>query len=370
MGVTWEPFASLSHRQLSPAEMNRVLAKLDDFDYEMIWTRLPYQGERFEGKAFMEQSDTMFRIAFKFGGKARVYWCFLDSGRKDELFIQGKRAYAVMAQYYKAPRMPEKWCKKELKGELNYDYLTSSAFLYTNPAYDGKATKATCYDMNGAYGWALEQDIPDTTSWETDRELKQGEVGFIVNGEAETVGWGKRLVLVEGGFANFCFKAMPSPYKKYVDRWFRVKKASLDPKEQALAKAVINESIGYLQLINPFIRATVVERCTKRIKSFMNDYTIYSNTDSICSERERSEFPLSQELGDFKIEHKGIVAVKGFCYQWNKNLPVYRGVPKSSFRKFAKVEGRPFDILSDEVPEKSYGNIWDFDTQTRRLIRV
>lgn len=370
MGVTWEPFAKLSHKQVTPNEMNRLLGKLDEFEYKFIWTREPMKGERFEDKAFVQQTETMFRVAFKFGGKAMVAWCFLDEGRKDELFVQGKRAYAVMAKYYKAPKMPEKWCRREIDGKPNYDYLTSSAFLYTNPAYDGKATKAICYDMNGAYGWALEQPIPDTSHFETDRDLKEGEIGFLVNGEADTVGWGLRLVLVESGFANFCFKAMPSPYLRYVDRWFRVKKNSADPKEKALAKAVINESIGYLQLINPFIRATVVERCTKRIKSFMNEGTIYSNTDSICSERERGEFPLSDNLGDFKIEHKGIVSVKGFCYQWNKNIPIYRGVPKSSFRKFSKENGRPFDILSDEVPERGYGNVWDFDTMTRRLKRV
>lgn len=369
MDVTWKPFAKLAHKQITPLQMNKTLAFLDEWEYEMIWTREPYAGERFGRKAFVQQLETVFRVAFKFGGKAAVYWCFLDEGRKDELFIQGKRAYAVMAKYYKAPKMPEAFCAKMLDGKPNYDYLTSSAFLYTNPSYDGKATKATCYDMNGAYGWALEQPIPDTSKFDRDRTLEEGEIGFLVMAGEDCIGWGKRLHLTERGYANFCFKSMPSPYKKYVDRWFRIKKASLDPKEQALAKAVINESIGYLQLINPFIRATVVNRCTNRIKSFMNDFTIYSNTDSICSERDRSEFPLSPELGDFKIEHKGIVKVKGFTYQWNQNLPIYRGTPKSSFRKFAREKGRPFDLLQDEVPEKGYGNAWDFDTISRRLVR-
>lgn len=370
MDVTWRAFARFAHKQITPAEMNRLLDKLDKWGYEMIWIREPYPDEKYGTRAYLQQTECMFRCAFKWAGKVKVYWCFLDEGRKDELYIQGKRAYAIMASYYKAPRMPEKWCQKMIGGQPNYDYLTSSAFLYTNPAYDGKATKATCYDMNGAYGWALEQPIPDTSSFERDRRLKEGEIGFLLMGDDDALGWGKRLYLTEKGFANFCFKAMPSPYKVYVDRWFRVKKNSPDPKEKALAKAVINESIGYLQLINPFIRATVVNRCTKRIKSFMNDYTIYSNTDSICSERNRAEFPLSKDLGDFKIEHKGIVSVKGFCYQWDKNIPIYRGTPKSSFRKFAKVNGRPFEILKDNLPEKGFGNAWDFDTKTRRLIRA
>lgn len=370
MDVTWRPFSRLAHRQVTPHGMNQLLEDLDWWKYDMIWTREPYEGETFGRKAFVQQLETVFRVAFKFGGKAAVYWCFLDEGRKDELFIQGKRAYAVMAKYYKAPRMPDSYCKKTIGGEPNYDYLTSSAFLYTNPAYDGKAVKATCYDMNGAYGWALEQPIPDTSEIGRDRVLKEGEIGFLVMAGEDCIGWGKRLRLTERGYANFCFKAMPSPYKRYVDRWFRVKKNSPDPKEKALAKAVINESIGYLQLINPFIRATVVERCTGRIKSFMNDATIYSNTDSICSERDRGDFPISDDLGDFKIEHKGIVKVKGYTYQWNQNLPIYRGTPKSSFRKFAREQGRPFDLLQDEVPEKGYGNSWDFDTVKRRLVKV
>lgn len=351
--------------------MNSILSKLEGYGYETIWTREPYQGEKWSEKVFVQQTETMFRAAFKFGGRAVVCWCFLDEGRKDELFIQGKRAYAIMAKYYKAPRMPSKWCDKELGGVPNYDYLTSSALLYVNPIYDGKATKATCFDMNSAYGWALEQRIPDTSKLERNRNLKEGEIGFLVSGEGDWIGWGRRLWLVESGFANFCFPAMESPYKKFVDVWFRIKKNSDDPKERALAKAVVNESIGYLQLVNPFIRATVVERCNKRISSFVTDKTIYSNTDSICEERESDPaFPISDELGDFKVEHRGTVKVKGYTYQWDERAPVYRGVPKAAFRKFKKENGRPFDLLSDEVPERGYGNSWDFDTVTRRLKKV
>lgn len=276
-----------------------------------------------------------------------------------------------MAQYYKPPEMPAEFCNKLIDGKPNPEYLTSSPILYVNPAYDGKATEnAVCYDMNNAYGWALEQPIPDTSHFERSRKLKDGEIGFLIGEDEISLGWGRKLILAKPGtFAEFIFKEMPSPYVKFVDRWFRQRAHSSDPKIKGKAKAVINESIGYLQLKNPFIRACVVERTSDRIRSFMDKKTVYSNTDCICSEGKRPELPVSKELGDFKIEHKGTVYVKGFNYQWGTSIPTYRGIPKSAFRRFEEREGRSFSLLNDEVPEKDSGKLYTYDIKTRRLIK-
>lgn len=368
--ITWSAFPSSSYTQLDFKRMNKLLADLDSLSYSFIWTREPYRGERLTNKAFMEETDVIFRVGYEWAGKRHVAWCWLDDGRQNEAAVPGKDAYAVMSRYYKAPQMPDEICAKfNADGTENLHYLTSAPLLYSNPAFQGKETDAICYDLNGAYGWALEQPIPDTTKIERDRDLKEGELGFLIEAEETTLGWGRCLKLTFKGFASFAFKAMPSPYLKFVDRWHRERANSSDPKTKSKAKAVINESIGYLQLKNPFIRACVVERTTKRIESLMDEDTVYCNTDCVCSAKPRPDIPVSPNLGDFKIEHEGKVRLLGYNYQWGESIPTYRGIPKSAFRRFEEREGRKFDILKDEAPDRDSGKLITFDTITRRLIK-
>lgn len=370
--ISWPAFRNAKYEQVDCPGMNKIFAKLRRLSYEFIPTREPYFGENLTNKAFVAESDIICEVGYRWAGRNFVAWCWLDDGRKDEIAVPGKDAYAVMAQYFKPPQMPEEWCDKlDAKGMPNFQYLTSAPILYVNPSFDGKTVEgAICYDMNNAYGWALEQPIPDTSHLERARKLKDGEMGFLTAEDETSAGWGRKLVMAAPGtFAEFVFPIMESPYKKFVQKWFRERLHSDDPKIKGKAKAVINESIGYLQFKNPFIRACVVERTSARIRSFMDADTIYSNTDSICSARERPELPVSAELGDFKIEHRGAVSVKGYNYQWNKGLPTYRGIPKSAFRRFEEKEARPFDLLKDEPPDKDSGKIYTYSIGERMLVK-
>lgn len=370
--ISWPAFRNAAYKQVDAEGMNKALAKLRGYSFQFIVTRDPYFGETLENKCFVAESDVILEVGYRWAGRNTILWCWLDDGRKDEVAIPGKDAYCVMAKYYKPPQMPDEWCSKlKEDGSQNPEYLTSSPILYVNPAFDGKTVEgAVCYDMNNAYGWALEQPIPDTSAMERARAVKEGEIGFLIDADEAAAGWGRKLVMAKPGtFAEFVFKEMPSPYLKFVQRWFRERLFSEDPKVKGKAKAVINESIGYLQFKNPFIRACVVERTSARIRSFMDADTIYSNTDCICSARERPDLPVSDALGDFKVEHRGTVSVKGYNYQWNKGLPTYRGIPKSAFRRFQEKEGRPFDLLSDEAPDKDSGKIYTYSIEERTLIK-
>lgn len=368
--ISWPEFGNARYSQVTPEGFNKVMEKLECWSCQFIATRSPYKGERLENKAFVQESDVIAEVGYRWAGKNYVAWCWLDDGRSDEIAVPGKDAYAVMAQYYKPPQMPDEWCLKEIDGKPNYDYLTSSPLLYVNPDYDGKTTPgATCYDMNNAYGWALEQPLPDTSHLERARRLKPGEMGFLIDSETPIAGWGRKLILAKPGqFAEFVFPEMPSPYPVFVQRWFRERAKSADPKIKGKAKAVINESIGYLQFKNPFLRACVVERTSQRIRSFMDSDTVYCNTDCVCSARPRPDLPVSDQLGDFKIEHEGTVSVRGYNYQWGEAVPTYRGIPKSAFRRFREKEGRPFRLLEDETPGRDEGKIYTYDIAKRRLI--
>lgn len=368
MGLQWGAFARCRHVQESPERINRLLDELEGMGFTFIWTREPFKGERMGWKAFVKETLVQFFLAVSIGGKCTVHWCYLDGRPNDEGLIPGKRAFAVMQKYYKAPRFPEWMCSKTVDGKPNYDVLSSSPLIYTNPAFERKWVKAVCYDVNSAYGWAAEQPIPDTSKGtERDRLLEDGEIGFIVDGGAPSIGWGKKLRLVERGYANFVFPSMPSPYMRFVDVWFRVKARSKDKAEKRFAKNVVNEAIGYLQLVNPFVRAAIVERCNQRIRGLIDGDTVYSNTDSICSVS-RKDLPIGEEIGQFKVEHDGMVAVRGDCYQWGSQLPTYRGVPKSFFAKWEERNGRPWDIAKDDLPES--GNEYGFDRISRRLMKL
>lgn len=366
---TWRRFVRIAHEQLTVAKMNRMLEYADKWGYKMIWTREPLEGESLNWKAFIRETSVEFHLMMKIGGRCKVYWCYLD-GRDGEVgLVQGWRAYAIMAQYYKAPRMPWEICLKlKPDGTPNYDVMSASPLIWSNPKYDGKRTDAICYDINSAYGWAMEQPIPDTSKPASlNRIVKEGEIGFFADGESPTVGWGRKLRMVgPGDWAEFVYPTMPSPYVKFVDTWFR-KKAKAKKKDQRMyAKNVVNEAIGYLQLVNPFIRATIVERCNKRIKALMDDDTVYCNTDCVCSARPRPEIEIGKEIGQFKIEHKGSVAVRGCNYQWGSEIPVYRGVPKAKFERWAQENGKAWDLIDDALPECAPG-AW-FDPVTRRIV--
>lgn len=367
MGTLWPVVSRLKHTQITPEKINKTLDTLSDLGYTFIWTREPYKGEQFGWKVFLRETMTQFFMAFFRGGKAHVLWCYLDGRPNEGGVIPGKQAYAIMAQYYKAPKMEDWICAKMLDGKPNFDVLSSSPIVWTNKAFEGQRVDAVCYDVNGAYGWALEQPIPDTSKPpRRDGFVGDGELGFLVDGEVPSLSWGKRLRLVlPGGWANFVFPAMESPYKKFVDKWFGLKYEGKTKDVRLKAKNVINESIGYLQLINPFIRACVVERCNKRMKSLLNEDSIYCNTDSICSSVKRGDIVVSNKLGDFKIEHRGQVATRGDCYQWGLSVPTYRGIPKKWFLAFEEKNGRPWDITKDPTPEN--GNDWGFDVIERRL---
>ena len=128
-------------------------------------------------------------------------------------------------------------------------------------------------------------------------------------------------------------------------------------------KNIMNMAIGYLQRVNPILRTFVLDYANKRVKSFINDDTLYCNTDSIVSLTRRFDIEenLGDGLGQWKLEHFGDFAYKGFCYQWNKSIPSYRGVSKSWFKP-------DFDILVDELPE--CGNLYFYNQKTNQIERL
>ena len=331
---------------LTVEEMNQKLEMVKKY---YILIKGPKKGE-FGLNAFLEDKRIETVLSIKEGSKSYEYHC-----RKDTIEFNknmtGAEAFKIVSQYFK---IPEAKCEYSAK-----------PFLYYNKKYNKTRQQAYGYDLNSAYSWAMLQPIPDTTKIVgKNRIVKNGELGFksIIN---ETIdNFVEDLVLVlPGKNADIIFAEMPSPFERFVKTWYNRKKNAKNKADKIKAKGVLNYSIGYFQRKNPYIRATIISRCNNLIKSLVNESTLFCNTDSLVSYTRRFDIEqnLGLEVGQWKLEHEGMFAYVGFNYQWNKDIPTYRGVPKSWFPE-------NYDILSDGIPK--FGNVYYLNDETLQLEEI
>lgn len=285
-------------------------------------------------------------LTYRKGDKTITYSTRLD-GEDPSTKITGLLAYQTICKYYKVPNMETfEWMEKNSiqigeKSQIMWVIASAVPLLYSNVEKSCKEyDNCYGYDMTSAYGWALMQPIPDTTKPPRfNSEVKEGEIGFCMDGSTE----------YEGGYGNIIFPLMESPFKRFVNKWFGIKKYGT--KEESIkAKQMLNYAVGYMQRTNPFIRNTIVNRCNDKIKMYMDENTLYCNTDSIVSLVPRKDLPLGDRIGEFHLEHQGTFAYTGFNYQWNHEVPTYRGIAKKWFEGFEKKHKRKWNILKDELP--------------------
>ena len=127
------------------------------------------------------------------------------------------------------------------------------------------------------------------------------------------------------------------------------------------AKAVLNYSIGYLQNINPFLRASIISYCNSDIESIKDEDTIYCNTDSIVSLKKRKDLSFGKDIGQWKLEEQGLFAYVGYDYQWyDEKKTAVRGIPKLWLDD-------DFDI----VENKAYTSLnnYYYNLDTRRITK-
>ena len=299
------------------------------------------ENESFKLYSFIEDLRSNLKVSFKIGGKACTYQFKLDTGEVTQR-ISGVDSFKILSRYYKVPKIRD--CSH--KG-------SARPFLYRNKEYDCTRHYAYGYDLNSAYSWAMLQDMPDTESGVVGRyrKVKSGEIGFckldITESIPEYMTDKDDLIMVDTGMvADVIYKKMESPFKRFVAVWYNKKKKASCPEEKQKAKGVLNYSIGYLQNVNPYIRATILTHVNNRISSLVDKNTLFCNTDSLVSlvRRPDIEANIGDEIGQWKLEHQGYFAYKGFNYQWDDNVPTYRGQPKAYFKK-------GFDLLTDLPPE-------------------
>ena len=208
--------------------------------------------------------------------------------------------------------------------------------------------------MNSAYGYAMLKDIPDTSKPFTTGQIKEGQIGFVFDNEGN-------VDIAYKGFSMFIFDLIPSPFVKFVNKYYNMKQNAKTKVEKRKAKEYLNFCVGFLQGRNEFLRAFIVCSANNMIKSLIDENTVYCNTDSIVSLVERPDLELGKEIGQWKLEHKGDFAYRGFNYQWYGEKPSYRGICKNYF---------PYgwDILKDKFPDTN--NLYELDYSTYKLRRT
>lgn len=301
--------------------------------------------EPFGLRAFYEDKMVEFKVTLKRGTKVYTY-----SVRKDMTVKRqettGVKAYSIGQRYFKAPDLSKKsYLKKFFVFTHKKFTLTAKPFLWKNNDYENQWLEAYSYDINSSYSFAMMKDMPDTSIDPHEGIVKDGEVGFRLDKDDNFV------PVFTGTRAIWIFPLIPSPFVKFVKVWYDKKNNAINKQEKEKAKETLNYYVGYLQKKNPFLRAMILYYANSYIQSCMDENTIYCNTDSLVSLVPRNDLKVGVGIGQFKLEKSGKFIFKGYNYQWNKEPPSIRGVPKSWFKK-------NFDLQKDELPKR--GNVYEY----------
>lgn len=262
--------------------------------------------------------------------------------------IKGSKPYkvnlaSVAAMFKKlVPVITEGYGRKEVSAptfevpghtKIVWDYLDPGNFSYVNKKY--KLQELTCYsyDLNSAYSLAMTKPMPDTDHPRFDSIVGPGEIGFRKNSVLVPV-------VGEGRHADVVFKLVESPYKDFVYKYYALKqKESKNSEKRAYYKSILCVTSGLLHRYNIFHRLMVLHYAKMYIQQFIDQDTVYCNVDSIVSRRKRDDLPISNNLGDFKLEHDGdkFKFKQVAIYQWNDEVH-YSGIPSKAINDIEDVK--------------------------------
>ena len=312
---------NLKVRNVGIDEINKHLAFVEK-NRKIVYKQLPIKPKDYYSNtcALIEDNPVKFKLTYADGSQVCTYVCRKD-GDIDPDGINGSDALRSLGHYTKIPRIENK------KGYV------SRPFTYTNPKYEGKRLyNCWGYDVNKCYRWAMLQPMPDTSVKPRSGIIKEGkEIGFRLDPDEDN------FIMIRSGQSDHIFPVLPeSPFKRFIERWSK-------EKDTAKGKRIINSLSGVLKYTNFFLRAAIVSYARQRMEALIDENTVYCNTDSIVSLVERPDLQISDQVGDFKIEHTGSFVFKDSIYQWNFDLPSWKGVSKARFPKH-------FDLEVDTVP--------------------
>ena len=178
--------------------------------------------------------------------------------------------------------------------------------------------------------------------------IGENEIGFNRSGYACTE---------PGVFAEYVFPLIESPFKKYIDTYYKKKSNAKDKFERHKWKSYLNIASGLLHRHNIFLRLAVLYYASTYISQFIDEDTVYCNTDSIISTKKRTDLPLGDDIGQFKEEHSNedFKYLDIGIYQWGDNCH-YSGIPGCTIKDIEVI-----DNWKTNFPYK-------YDEKSRRII--
>lgn len=236
------------------------------------------------------------------------------------------------------------------KTKVRWEIKDPGNFAYSDDSRSRQWLKCYSYDTNSAYSYAMTKPIPDTSKEPRMYDIvKENEIGFWASGDVTTE---------VGAYAEYIFPLIESPFKPFIRSYYRKKQDAKTKEERKSWKAFLNIPTGMMHKRNIFIRNAILYYAREYIRSFMDDDTVYCNTDSIVSLKRRPDLPLGDNLGEFKEEHinEDFKYIKSGIYQWGTECH-YEGIPGCALTDIEDTAG-----WKERVPYK-------YDKTNRRIIK-
>ena len=337
--------------EISHIKANEILKKLNDRAYTCLrMTADEYlesnKDNKLTGFTYFHKTSTSKNsinetLQFKVKGKWYNY-IINKSVIRDKDYMQEQpnpaRAVAVFSNMVKYEK-------------YDLPMMNLGAEHYANEKYMGVPLKnCICYDRNKAYfATCINLKAPLELIGELYRAPKEGEMGFNGNGYP-----------VYGPSTKCCRWIFKCGINESLNRWAYYMLDKLNnaqtKEEKKFIKDSINIAIGnlgnkkYLDKNNRPLRNTIVWTMNKFIKNLMDENTLFSNTDSIVSLVPRPDLKISDNIGDFKIEHQGdFIYLDAYHYQWNNDE--VNGTNNSLQERWEKANNKQFELGKDDFTE-------------------
>lgn len=236
------------------------------------------------------------------------------------------------------------------KTKVRWDIRDPGNFAYSDESRSRRWLKCYSYDVNSAYSYAMTKPIPDTSKPpRLNSIVSENEIGFYNSGD---------VVMAPGAYAEYIFPLIESPFKDFVNNYYAKKQQAKTKEERKNWKIFLNIPSGMMHKRNIFIRNTILYYAREYIRGFMDDDTVYCNTDSIVSLKRRPDLPLGDKLGEFKEErvNEDFKYIKSGIYQWGTECH-YEGIPGCTLTDIEDIKG-----WKDRVPYK-------YDNNIRRIVK-
>lgn len=260
--------------------------------------------------AYLDVKEVQIELVYKDNDKQVVKYITRLDGKIEFDNYNGLDAWRILNKYYKVPR----------KNDILFGNPEGTKpFMWYSNNYELQKVQAYCYDMNSAYTYAMMQDMPDTNKAFARKIVAEDEIGFNLDCE----------VVPTGEYGDYVFKKIESPFKLFCIRWYIKKLTAGTLEEKANAKAILNYAVGYMKRENIFLNSYIIHTANQRIFDLIDENTIYCNTDSIVSLVPRNDLKIGKNIGEFKLEHQGLFAYRGFNCQWYGDKVSYRRIPNA-----------------------------------------